>query len=145
MLYAPKIQSPKTLKPCGHCSHKGPLLHLKITGIPLHSPRWSSIFCFKPQALLPKLLAMCPLLPPHHPKTKGTLLGTPNREPQEYSRYIIGIYLPGSLYSIIFLLYSWGSLFGVPSRIPSKTLTASNQPEAPHPPARTPSTELQTV
>ena len=49
---------------------------------------------------------------------KGTLLGTPNREPQEYSRYIIGIYLPGSLYSIIFLLYSWGSLFGVPSRVP---------------------------
>ena len=48
----------------------------------------------------------------------GTLLGTPNREPQEYSRYIIGIYLPGSLYSIIFLLYSWGSLFGVPSRVP---------------------------
>ena len=49
---------------------------------------------------------------------KGTLLGTPNREPQEYSRYIIGMYLPGSLYSIIFLLYSWGSLFGVPSRVP---------------------------
>ena len=24
---------------------------------------------------------------------KGTLLGTPNREPQEYNRYIIGIYL----------------------------------------------------
>ena len=52
------------------------------------------------------------------PCIKGTLLGTPNREPQEYSRYIIGIYLPGSLYSIIFLLYSWGSLFGVPSRVP---------------------------
>ena len=49
---------------------------------------------------------------------KGTLLGTPKREPQEYSRYIIGIYLPGSLYSIIFLLYSCGSLFGVPSRVP---------------------------
>ena len=49
---------------------------------------------------------------------EGILLGTPNREPQEYSRYIIGIYLPGSLYSIIFLLYSWGSLFGVPSRVP---------------------------
>ena len=49
---------------------------------------------------------------------KGTLLGTPNREPQEYSRYVIGIYLPGSLYSIIFLLYSWGSLLGVPSRVP---------------------------
>ena len=40
----------------------------------------------------------------------------PNREPQECSRYIIGIYLLESLYSIIFLLYSWGSLFGVPSR-----------------------------
>ena len=37
---------------------------------------------------------------------------------KEYSRYIIGIYLPGSLYSIIFLLYSWDSLFGVPSRVP---------------------------
>ena len=49
---------------------------------------------------------------------KGTLLGTPNREPQEYSRYITGIYLPGSLYSMIFLLYSWGSLSGVPSRVP---------------------------
>ena len=53
-------------------------------------------------------------------KGKGTLLGTPNWEPQEYSRYIIGIYLPGSLYTIIFLLYSWGSLFGVPSRVPLK-------------------------
>ena len=30
----------------------------------------------------------------------------------------MGIYLPGSLYSIIFLLYSWGSLFGVPSTVP---------------------------
>ena len=49
---------------------------------------------------------------------KGTLLGTPNREAQEYSRYRIGIYLPGSLYSIMFLLYCWGSLFGVPSRVP---------------------------
>ena len=55
-------------------------------------------------------------------KGKGTLLGTPNREPQEYSRYIIGIYLPGSLYSIIFLLYSWGSRFGVPSRVPLRGL-----------------------
>ena len=73
---------------------------------------------------------------------KGTLLGTPNREPKEYSRNrniltgvrifyyipirepkeysrnIVGIYLPGSLYSIIFLLDSWGSLFGVPSKVP---------------------------
>ena len=56
---------------------------------------------------------MCPRL-----DGKGTLLGTPNWEPQEYSRYIIGIYLPRSLYSIVFLLYSWGSLFGVPSRVP---------------------------
>ena len=39
-------------------------------------------------------------------------------EPQEYNRNITGIYLPGSLYSIIFLLYSWGSLFGVPSKVP---------------------------
>ena len=54
----------------------------------------------------------------HKGLSKGTLLGTPNREPQEYSRYIIGIYLPGSLCSIIFLLYSWGSLFGAPSRVP---------------------------
>ena len=46
--------------------------------------------------------------------TEGTVLGTPNREPQEYSRNIMGIYLPGSSYSIIFLLYSWGSLFGFP-------------------------------
>ena len=45
-------------------------------------------------------------------------MGTPNREPQEYSRYIIGIYLPGSLYSITFLLYCWGFLFGVPMKVP---------------------------
>ena len=49
---------------------------------------------------------------------KGTLLGIPNREPQEHSRNIRGIYLPGSLYSSIFLPYSWGSLFGVPSKVP---------------------------
>ena len=49
---------------------------------------------------------------------QGTLLGTPIREPQEYSRNIIGMYLPGSLYSIIFLLYSWGSLSGVASKVP---------------------------
>ena len=50
--------------------------------------------------------------------SKGNLMGTPNREPQEYSRNIMGIYLPGSYYSIKFLLYSWGSLFGVPIRVP---------------------------
>ena len=43
--------------------------------------------------------------PGHRRFYKGTLLGTPSREPQEYSRYIIGVYLPGSLDSIIFLLY----------------------------------------
>ena len=48
-------------------------------------------------------------------------MGTPNREPQEYSRNIIGIHLPGSLYSIIFLLYSLGSLFGVPITVTFKT------------------------
>ena len=50
--------------------------------------------------------------------SKETLMGTSNRQPQEYSRNIIGIYLPGSLYTIIFLLYSWGSLFGVPIKVP---------------------------
>ena len=47
---------------------------------------------------------------------KGTLLGTPNREPQECSSNIIEIYPPGSLYSLLVLLYSWGSLSGVPIR-----------------------------
>ena len=46
--------------------------------------------------------------------SKGTLLGTPNREPQEYSRNII----PGRDIPIIYLLYSWGSRFGVPSGVP---------------------------
>ena len=36
---------------------------------------------------------------------KGTLVGTPNKDP--------GRYIP-----MIYLLYSWGSLFGVPSRVP---------------------------
>ena len=49
---------------------------------------------------------------------KGTLKGSPNREPQEYSSNMREIYLPGSLYFIIFLLYSWGSLFGVPIKVP---------------------------
>ena len=40
-------------------------------------------------------------------------------EPQTGNpKNIVGIYLPGSLYSSIFLLYSWGSLFGVPSKVP---------------------------
>ena len=49
---------------------------------------------------------------------KGTLLGTPNREPQEYSRNIMEYKDPGRYIPIIYLLYSWGALFGVPSRVP---------------------------
>ena len=49
---------------------------------------------------------------------KGTLLGTPNREPQEYSRNIMEYKDPGWYIPIIYLLYSWGSRFGVPSRVP---------------------------
>ena len=51
-------------------------------------------------------------------ENKWTVMGTPHREPQEYSRNIIVIYLQGCSYSIIFLLYSWGSLFGVPIEVP---------------------------
>ena len=50
--------------------------------------------------------------------SKGTLLGTPNREPQEYSRNIMEYKDPSRYIPIICLLYSWGSLFGVPSRVP---------------------------
>ena len=53
-------------------------------------------------------------------KYKGTVLGTPNREPQEYSRNIIEYKDPGRYIPIIYLLYSWGSRFGVPSRVPLK-------------------------
>ena len=49
---------------------------------------------------------------------KGTLLGSPNREPQEYSRNIMEYKDPGRYIPIIYLLYSWGSRFGVPSRVP---------------------------
>ena len=49
-------------------------------------------------------------------------MGTPNREPQEYSRNIIEYIVeqkdPGRSIPIIFLLYSWGSLFGVPIKVP---------------------------
>ena len=49
---------------------------------------------------------------------KGNPLGTPNREPQEYSRNIMEYKDPGRYIPIIYLLYSRGSLFGVPSRVP---------------------------
>ena len=50
---------------------------------------------------------------------KGTLLGTPNMELQEYSRNIMEYKDPGRYIPIIYLLYSWGSRFGVPNRVPS--------------------------
>ena len=43
--------------------------------------------------------------------------GTPNRAPQEYNRNIIEYKDPGRYTPIIFLVYSWGSLFGVPSKV----------------------------
>ena len=49
---------------------------------------------------------------------KGTLMGTQNREPREYSRNIIEYKNPSRYSPIIFLLHSWGSLFGVPSKVP---------------------------
>ena len=55
-------------------------------------------------------------LPPED--IKGILLGTPNREPQEYSRNIMEYKDPGRYIPITYLLYSWGSLCGVPSRVP---------------------------
>ena len=50
-------------------------------------------------------------------------MGTPNREPQEYGRNIIGIYLPGSLYSNYYIPTIFlGFTVGVPSKVPSKAL-----------------------
>ena len=50
---------------------------------------------------------------------KGTILGTPNREPQEHSRNIMEYKDPGRYIPIMYLLNSWGSQFGVPnSRVP---------------------------
>ena len=55
-------------------------------------------------------------------------MGTPNREPQEYSRNITEIIKdPSGYIPIIFLLYSWGSLFGVPNNVPS---VSSSTPHA---------------
>ena len=49
---------------------------------------------------------------------KGNVMGTPNREPQEYSRNIMEDKDPGRYIPIMFLLYSWSSLFGVPIKVP---------------------------
>ena len=43
-------------------------------------------------------------------------------KPQEYSRNIMEYKDPGRYFPIIFLLYSWGSLFGVPSEVPLRFL-----------------------
>ena len=60
---------------------------------------------------------------------KGTPLGTPNREPQEYSRNIVEYKDPGRYIPIIYLLYSWGSLFGVPSRVPLLEASPTRDPK----------------
>ena len=44
--------------------------------------------------------------------SNGTVLGTPHREHQEYDTNVIEYKDPGRNIPIIFLLYSWGSLFG---------------------------------
>ena len=44
-------------------------------------------------------------------------MGTPNREPQEYSRNMIENEDAGRYVPIIFLLSSGGSMFGVPSTV----------------------------
>ena len=44
-------------------------------------------------------------------------MGTPNREPKEYNRNIMEYKDPGRYIPSIFLLYSWGSLFGVPNKV----------------------------
>ena len=53
-------------------------------------------------------------------KHKRVRMGTRNREPQEYSRNIIEYSDPGRyMYSLNIptAVYSWGSLFGVPSKV----------------------------
>ena len=45
-------------------------------------------------------------------------MGTPNTEPQEYSRNTTECKDPNGYIPIIFLQYSWGSLFGVPNNVP---------------------------
>ena len=41
-------------------------------------------------------------------------MGTPSKDPQEHSKNIIEYKDTGRYVPIIFLLYSWGSLFGAP-------------------------------
>ena len=44
-------------------------------------------------------------------------MGTPNREPQEYSRNILEDEDPGRYIPTVFLLYFWGSLYWVPRKV----------------------------
>ena len=45
-------------------------------------------------------------------------MGASNREPQEYSKNITEYKDLGRYVRVIFLLYSWGSLLGGPSKVP---------------------------
>ena len=56
---------------------------------------------------------------------KGPPLGTPNREPPEYNGNITEHKDPGRYIPTIFLLYYWGSLFGVPNKVPLNNWTYS--------------------
>ena len=55
------------------------------------------------------------------------LSGTSNREPQGDSRSVIEYKDLGRHTPIIFLLYSWGFLSGVPSEVPSTFQTLLHQ------------------
>ena len=51
-------------------------------------------------------------------EVERVLMGDPKKEPHEYSRNIIENMYPGRYIPIIFPLHSWGSLFGVASKVP---------------------------
>ena len=58
-------------------------------------------------------------------------------EPQDYSRNIIQICGPGRYIPITFLLYSWGSLFGVSIVLPLSKSTLAHLQHFPLPEAQT--------
>ena len=66
----------------------------------------------------------------------GSISKRSNRNPKqgtpEYNRNIIEHEDPGRYIPVVFLLYSWGSLFGVPSKVPA------NMPPAPRDPGGVP-------
>ena len=51
-------------------------------------------------------------------ESEGTLMGTPNRQPQDYRREYHRDIPTWVLIPVVFLLQSWGSLFGVPIEAP---------------------------